>query len=113
MKNCLLTLLAIVIIGSSWAQDTTRLATEKYYEGDTAMAAKIIDNYLSYVDFEPMLNNRMLKVVSYVVDADHPKDTLTNGGCVLNCGRKAGCRTRYTRTASHRSRGSTKLCVNG
>ena len=77
MKNSLLTLLAIVIIGSSWAQDTTRIATKKYYEGDTAMAAKIIDNYLSFVDFEPMLNNRMLKVVSYVVDADHPKDTLT------------------------------------
>ncbi len=44
---------------------------------DTAKAASIIDNYISFIDFEPILKDSILSVVSYVIDREHPQDTMT------------------------------------
>lgn len=44
---------------------------------DTAKAARIIDNYLGFIDFEPILKDSVLSVVSYVIDREHPQDTMT------------------------------------
>ena len=46
---------------------------------DTAQAARIIDNYLGYVNFDPLLKetDSMVCVVSKVVNQSHPTDTLT------------------------------------
>lgn len=41
------------------------------------MAAQIIDNYLSFTNFEPLLKDSVLHVVSWVLDRDHMDDTMT------------------------------------
>lgn len=71
MKKTLLTLSCCLLLLAGHAQtdSTTR---------DTARAIRIIDNYLSYIDFSPLIqDDSMLCVVTKVTYMNHPGDTLT------------------------------------
>lgn len=72
MKRILISLLCCLPLVASHAQtdSTTR---------DTTRAIQIIDNYLGFVDFDPLLKrtDSMVCVVSKVVNQSHPTDTLT------------------------------------
>lgn len=74
MKKTICTLLFGCLIISLWAQTPTKAPDEK---SDTALAALIINRYLSYVDFTPTLKDSVLSVVTYVVDREHTEDTMT------------------------------------
>lgn len=71
MKKILLTLLCCLPLAAGHAQSESPAR-------DTARATQIIDNYLSFVDFSPLLKgDSMVCVVSKVVNQSHPNDTLT------------------------------------
>lgn len=46
-------------------------------DGDTARAAQIIDNYLSMIDYSRLLVDSTLRITTYIIDRDHPTDTMT------------------------------------
>ena len=76
-KNALFLLLALGVLTCSYGQTPVDSAQTTPKEGDTAMAARIIDNYLGYLNFNHLLKDSILSVVSYVVDHSHPNDTIT------------------------------------
>lgn len=45
-------------------------------KGDTALAAEIINNYISYVNFEHLLQDSVVFVRTSVVERSHPDDTI-------------------------------------
>lgn len=45
-------------------------------KGDTAKAASIIDNYIGYINFDHLLSDSVVAVVSHVVERSHPNDTI-------------------------------------
>ena len=44
---------------------------------DTARAIKIVDRYVDYINYDRIRNDSILFMVTYIVDQDHPKDTMT------------------------------------
>lgn len=71
MKKTLLLLLTAMLAAAASAQqptDTTR--------GDTLRAAMIIDNYLGYVNFDRLLGDSMMCIVSHITERSHPQDTI-------------------------------------
>ena len=76
-KNALFLILAFVVLTCAHGQTPTATTQTAPKEGDTAMAARIIDNYLGYLNFNHLLNDSVVAVVSYVVDRSHPNDTIT------------------------------------
>ena len=78
MKKCTyLFILAMACMTWSHGQTSGDSLRVTLPQGDTAMAAKIIDNYIGYINFEHMLADSILAVVSHVVDRSHPEDTIT------------------------------------
>lgn len=74
MKKILSTILFVCLLSTLQAQTNTQ---EPSPDGDTLKAVGIIENYLSFVNFDPILTDSTLCVVSYVVDRAHPQDTMT------------------------------------
>jgi len=74
MKKILYTILLTCLLVPLQAQTPAETPST---EGDSIKAAKIINNYLSYIDFNHILKDSMLCVTSYVIDRDHPQDTMT------------------------------------
>lgn len=77
MKKVAVALLAIVTLGALRAQEPVRINSTDPMEGDTAIAASIINNYLSLIDFEHLLTDSVLYVKSSVVERSHSNDTIT------------------------------------
>ncbi len=73
MKKILFTLMTLGLLTSLQAQTDQPTPAE---QGDTLLAARIIDTYLRTIDFAPLLGDSMLCVESYVVDRSHPEDTM-------------------------------------
>lgn len=44
---------------------------------DTLYGENIVNNYLSFVDFDRLLDDSMLCVVTYITERSHPHDTMT------------------------------------
>lgn len=76
-KRAHLIILALVCMACAYGQTPDSSKTFTPPEGDTAKAAQIINNYLGFVDFTPLLADSTVAVVSYVVERSHPKDTIT------------------------------------
>ncbi|MBR3725803.1 MAG: hypothetical protein IKN11_10505 [Bacteroidales bacterium] len=77
MKRIVSAILFVAFFSTTQAQNTVDTSANNIIEGDTAMAAQIIDNYLSFLDFEPLLKDSMLHVVSWVLERNHTDDTMT------------------------------------
>ena len=76
-KNALFILFVLACLTHAHSQVATDTAQTPSIQGDTAMAARIIDNSLGYLNFDYLLKDSILSVVSYVVDRSHPNDTIT------------------------------------
>ena len=74
MKKTLCTLLFGCLIFSLWAQTPTKTPDEK---SDTALAALIINKYLSYVDFTPTLP-WVKQIIEAVLKHGLPADVCLN-----------------------------------
>lgn len=75
MKKVFATILLVCLLLSLKAQSNTSTQAVPS-ETDSLKAIAIIENYLSYVNFEPILLDSTLCVVSYVIDRQHPSDTM-------------------------------------
>ena len=76
-KSIHLLIFTLVVIACVHAQSPADTSQYTPPDGDSAMAAKIIDNYLGFIDFTPLLTDSVLAVVTDVVDRSHPEDTIT------------------------------------
>ena len=77
MKKVVVAILAIVALGTLQAQEPVRINSTDPLEGDTAVAASIINNYLALINFEHLLTDSVLHVKSSVVERSHSEDTIT------------------------------------
>ena len=77
MKRVVVAILAIVALGTLQAQEPVRINSTDPLEGDTAIAASIINNYLALINFEHLLTDSVLHVKSSVVERSHSEDTIT------------------------------------
>ena len=77
MKRVVVAILAIVALGTLQAQEPVRINSTDPLEGDTAVAASIINNYLALINFEHLLTASVLHVKSSVVERSHSEDTIT------------------------------------
>lgn len=78
MKKILsiLALLAVVAVGRAQAQEPAESTSATAAPADTARAIKIIDSYLSRLDFGKKPGDSILYVVSKVVEYSHQDDTM-------------------------------------
>lgn len=76
-KIALFLTLAIVSLTCAHGQAPADSTQSSPAKGDTAMAATIIDNYIGFINFDHLLKDSVLAVVSYVVDQYHTDDTIT------------------------------------
>jgi len=67
----------LACLTGSVAQSQTDSTLFTMPEGDTAMAARIIDNYIGLINFDHLLTDSILAVKTYVVDRSYPDDTIT------------------------------------
>jgi len=74
MKKILFTLMFACLLTSLQAQTPQQAPAPS---NDTLKAVAIIDNYLNFINFDPILKDSTLCVVSYVIDRSHPQDTMT------------------------------------
>ena len=68
-------LTAAMVLSAQNALPTSQAGSET--PGDTARAAAIIENYLDFVDFSKIRTDSVLCIVTYVIDREHPNDTMT------------------------------------
>ncbi len=75
-RKLFLILVAVLLSAGMQAQTTADSLKIDPTKGDTSMAASIIDNYLGYVNFNHLLKDSILFVQSWVVEREHPEDTI-------------------------------------
>lgn len=73
MKRILLCIILIGTLSTTQAQT----ASPDHQSVDSTTAIRVIDNYLSLIDFNDILKDSMLCAVSHIIDRSHPKDTMT------------------------------------
>lgn len=76
MKKLFLIISVLFVVAVAQAQHPLVTIGSHFEAVDTARAARIIDNYISMLNFSTKKDDSVLYVVSKIVDLDHPNDTM-------------------------------------